>query len=118
MAKKPRMGKVDRSNPRMNKSLAIRTVLRKMPDAKAKAVAEAVQKEFGHKVGENMVYMIKTKSNMASDGRPKRTKSAPRHSPMTTGAEWLEAIKMARALLKTTGGMSNAVALLKALEDK
>lgn len=118
MTKKTRLGKVDRANPRKNKSLAIRTVLKKLPNAKAKEVAEAVKKEFGHKVGENMVYMVKTKSNMATDGRPKRTKAAPRHSPMTTGAEWLEAIKMARSLLKTTGSVANATALLRALEDR
>jgi len=118
MAKQTRLGKVDRANPKKNKSLAIRMVLQKLPNAKAKEVAAAVRKEFGHKVGENMVYMVKTKSNMASDGRPKRTKASPRHSPMTTGAEWVEAIKMARTLLKSTGSVANATALLKALEDK
>lgn len=118
MAKDKRLGKVDRSDPRKNKSLAIRTVLAKMPGAKAVDVAEVVKKEFGHKVGPNMIYMVKTKSNMASDGRPKRSKSAPRHSPMTTGAQWVEAIKMARHLIKATGSVANATALLKALEDR
>ena len=109
-------GKVDRKDPRKNKSLAIRTVLKKMPGAKAKEVAEAVQKEFGHKVGQNMVYMVKTKSNMASDGRPKRSKSSPRDNPMTTAAAWIDAIKIGRQLLEATGSLPNATALLKALD--
>ena len=118
MAKKTRLGKVDRSDPRKNKSLAIRTVLQKMPGAKAADVAAAVKKDFGHKVGRNMIYMVKTKSNMASDGRPRRTRSSPRDNPMATGAQWVEAIKLARELLKATGSVANATALLKALEDK
>ena len=36
MAKHSKMGKVDRSDPRKNKSLAIRTVLKKMPVQKLK----------------------------------------------------------------------------------
>lgn len=108
--------KVDRSDPRKNKSLAIRTVLQKMPGAKAKDVARAVHTEFGHKVGQNMVYMVKTKSNMASDGRPKRTRTSPRDNPMNTAAKWVDAIKTARSLLDATGGIANATALLKALD--
>jgi hypothetical protein len=109
-------GKVDRTDPRKNKSLAIRTVLKKMPGAKAKEVAQAVHKEFGHKVGQNMIYMVKTKSNMASDGRPKRSKTSPRDTPMTTAAAWIDAIKTGRQLLKATGSFANATALLKALD--
>ena len=116
MAKKSRMGKVDRSDPRKNKSLAIRMVLKKMPSAKAKEVAAAVQQEFGHKVGQNMVYMVKTKSNMASDGRPKRSKTGPKDNPMTTAALWIDAIKIGRELLHATGSVANATALLKALD--
>jgi hypothetical protein len=108
--------KIDRSDPRKNKSLAIRMVLKKMPSAKAKEVAEAVQKEFGHKVGQNMVYMVKTKTNMASDGRPKRTRMSPRDNPMTTPALWIDAIKIGRELLRATGSVANATALLKALD--
>jgi len=116
MAKKTRMGKVDRSDPRRNKSLAIRMVLKKMPGAKAKEVAETVQKEFGHKVGQNMVYMVKTKSNMASDGRPRRSKNGQKDNPLTTAALWIDAIKIGRGLLKATGSVANATALLKALD--
>jgi hypothetical protein len=108
--------KVDRSDPRKNKSLAIRTVLKKMPGAKAKEIAVAVQKEFGHKVGQNIIYMVKTKTNMASDGRPKKTKTSPRDNPMTTAAKWVDAITTARELLEATGSVANATALLKALD--
>jgi hypothetical protein len=116
MAKKTRMGKADRSDPRKNKSLAIRTVLKKMPGARAKEVVEGVQKEFGHKVSQNMVYMVKTKTNMASDGRPKASKTTARDNPMTTAALWIDAIKIGRELLRATGSVANATALLKALD--
>jgi hypothetical protein len=121
MAKKKSSGNSDRSNPSSNKSLAIRTVLAKMPNAKASEVAIAVKKEFGHDVGRNMIYMVKTKSNMASDGRAKRTrssKSGTADSPLTSAALWVDAIKLARQLLKSTGSVANATALLKALADK
>ncbi len=116
MAKSARNGKVDRSDPRKNKSLAVRMVLNKMPGAKAREVAEAVHKEYGHKISQNMVYMVKTKSNMASDGRPKRTRTSPRDTPMTTAAAWIDAIKIGRDLLRATGSVANATALLKALD--
>jgi len=116
MAKKPAAGGSDRSDPRSNKSLAIRLVLKKMPSAKAAEVAEAVKKEYGHQVHQNMVYMVKTKSNMAADGRPKRKRSDARETPMTSASMWVEAIKIARNLLKVTGSVANATALLKALD--
>src|SRR4051812_43398750 len=114
MAKKP--GPSDRSDPRNNKSLAIRNVLKRIPTAKAKEVAGAVKKEYGHHVGPNMVYMVKTKMNMATDGRPRRTRGTKSDSPMTSPALWVEAIKMARELLHATGSVANATALLKAVE--
>lgn len=116
MAKKAAAGNGDRSDPKQNKSLAIRMILKKMPAAKASAVADAVKAEFGHNVHQNMVYMVKTKSNMASDGRPRRRKSDPRATPMTTAASWVASIKLARELLKATGSVANATALLKALD--
>ena len=116
MAKKTVSGNGDRSDPKHNKSLAIRIVLKRMPGAKASDVAEAVKKEFGHQVHQNMVYMVKTKANMASDGRPRRRKSDARDNPMTTAALWVDAIKIARHLLKATGSVTNATALLKALD--
>lgn len=116
MAKKPASGNSNRSDPKSNRSLAIRLVLKKMPGAKASEVAEAVKKEFGHDVHQNMVYMVKTKSNMASDGRPRRKKSEGRDNPLTSAVLWVEAIKISRQLLKATGSVANATALLKALD--
>jgi|HubBroStandDraft_6_1064221.scaffolds.fasta_scaffold1557260_2 hypothetical protein len=116
MAKKPRLGKVDRSDPKKNKSLAIRMVLKKLPGAKASEIVEAVKKEFGHQIGQNMVYMVKTKTNMASDGRPRGSRNGKKQTPMTSAALWVAAIKTGRELLKATGSVANATALLKALE--
>ena len=110
--------KSDRSDPKKNKSLAIRTMLRRMPAAKATEVASAVKKDFGHDVKPNMIYMVKTKLNMAADGRPRRSKqngSRQDGSP-SSAAQWVEAIKIARQLLKVTGSAANATALLKAVE--
>ena len=106
----------DRSDPRVNKSLAIRNILRKIPNAKVSDVAAAVKKEYGHDVAKPMIYMIKTKNNMASDGRVKKRKTKKRDNPMTSAALWVEAIKLARQLLKATGSVANATALLKAVE--
>ncbi len=114
--KKPANGKSDRTDPKNNKSLAIRLALKKMPTAKASEVVDAVRKEYGHAVSSNMVYMVKTKSNMASDGRPRKRKSPGNGSPMTSAALWVDAIKTARQLLKQTGSVANATALLKAIE--
>jgi hypothetical protein len=117
MAKKSKPENADRTDPKHNKSLAIRMVLKTMPDAKAAEVVEAVKKEFGHQVHANMVYMIKTKSNMAADGRPRRRKSEGRGNPLASAALWVGAIKIARELLKVTGSVANATALLKALDQ-
>lgn len=107
--------KADRSDPAANKSLAIRNVLKKMPTATASEVSAAVKKEYGHTVGTNIVYMVKTKLNMASDGRPKRKGKSS--TPMTSAALWVDAIKSARQLINATGSVANATALLKALGD-
>ena len=64
----------DRSDPRKNKSLAIRNTLETMPGAKASEIRAAVKKNYGQVVSQNMVYMVKTKTNMASDGRVKRAR--------------------------------------------
>ena len=47
----PKKAKSDRSDPRKNKSLAIRLVLKKTPDAKASEVVQTVLSEYGHKIG-------------------------------------------------------------------
>ena len=116
MAKKPPISKSDRSDPKKNKSLAIRNVLQRKPSAKAIEVVAAVKKEYGHTVNQNRVYMVKAKSNMASDGRPRRNSTTKNDTPMTSAALWVEAIKIARQLLQTTGSIPNAVALLKAVD--
>lgn len=116
MAKKI-VSKVDRSDPKKNKSLAIRNILKKKPTLKASEIVAAVKKEYGHSVDPNHVYMVKTKTNMASDGRPKKSKPSKNDTPMTSAALWVDAIKTARQLLKSTGGIANAIALLKAIDS-
>lgn len=117
MAKKQSGPPSDRSDPRKNKSLAIRKMLAKMPNVKAAEIVSAVKKEYGHTVNQNRVYMVKTKANMASDGRVRATKSQKSSTPMTSAAMWVDAIKIARQLLKATGSVPNAVALLKAVDS-
>ncbi len=118
MAKKnAENGKMNRGDPRNNKSLAIRQMLKKLPRAKASDIVAGVKKEYGQEVSKNMVYMVKTKANMVSDGRPRRTPGQQSDVPMKTAALWVDAIKTARQLLKSTGSMANAVALLKAIES-
>jgi hypothetical protein len=87
-----------------------------MPYAKATEVVAAVKKEFGQDVQQNMVYMVKTKANMAADGRPKTGAGRHSDSPIASAAQWVQAIKIARQLLKATGSVANATALLKAIE--
>lgn len=116
MAKKAASESSDRADPRKNKSLAIRNVLKKMPTAKASEVVEAVHKEYGQQVAQNMVYMVKTKGTMRSNRRTSNGKSGRKNSPMNTAARWVEAIKIARHLLKVTGSAENATALLNAVE--
>ena len=116
MAKKP-LSKADRADPKKNKSLAIRNVLKKKPNAKAAEVAAAVKKEYGHTVDPNRIYMVKTKANMASDGRPRSNGAAKNGTTLTSAALWVDAIKTARQLLKVTGSVPNAIAILKAIDS-
>jgi hypothetical protein len=117
MAKKKASNKTDRSSPKSNKSEAVRLMLQRMPNASAPEIASAVKAEYGHSISKNLIYMVKTKSNMRSDGRPKKSKTS-KSSPMNSAALWVDAIKMARQLLKATGSVANATALLKAIDDK
>ena len=105
----------DRSDPRSNKSLAIRTVLAAKPNARAAEVADEVKSEYGHEVSKNMIYMVKAKLNMNKDGRGKRGR--PAGDSLTSAASWVDAIKLARNLLQAAGSVPNATALLKALAD-
>jgi hypothetical protein len=116
MAKKPSQSNTDRTDPKKNKTLAVRTVLRKQPRATAAEVVATVKKEYGHAVSPNLVYMVKTKTNMASDGRPRSTGPSRNGTPMTSAAMWVDAIKTARQLIKLTGSVPNAIAILKAVE--
>jgi hypothetical protein len=113
MAKKS--SKADRSDPKSNKSLATRIVMSKLPGARASEVVATVKKEYGHEINPNMVYMIKAKTNMASDGRAKKT-VVESDGPLSSAALWVDAIKLGRQLLKSTGSLANATALLKAIE--
>ena len=115
MAKK---AKSDRSDPKKNKSLAIRLVLKKTPNAKASDVVQAVRSEYGHKIGPGLVYMVKTKSNMRNDGRPKNLNgSGTGGARMDSAAKWIEAIRLGKQLLKATGSVANATAILKAVSQ-
>jgi hypothetical protein len=107
--------KSDRSDPKHNKSLAIRMVLKKLPHATTSEVAEAVKKEYGHSVGANIIYMVKTKLNMSA-GKKGKGKGSTK-SPMTSAALWVDAIRSARRLIQATGSVKNATALLQALGD-
>ena len=101
MAKKPLQSKTDRSDPKKNKTLAVRMVLKNKPNATAAEVVASVKK-MGHAVSPNLVYMVKTKTNMASDGRPRQTGTSRNGTPMITAAMWVDAIKAARQLLQLT----------------
>jgi hypothetical protein len=114
MANRPSNGK-DRSHPRNNKSQAIRAVLTSKPTAKAAEIVEAVKKQYGQTVSANMVYMVKTKHNMAHDGGTRRR--ATSNGQAMTAASWIDAIGIARELVQATGSTANATALLKAIED-
>ena len=117
MAKKS-SAKSDRSDPRQNKSLAIRTVLKGMSNAKATEVAAEVKKQFGHTVGPNQIYMIKTKANMRR--RPqsvRRVARADRNGKLTSATMWVDAIKIAKQLLAATGSVDNSISLLRAIGD-
>lgn len=112
MAKK---AKADRSDPTKNKSLAIRTVLAKMPNSKAAEIAATVKSEYGHSVGVNLIYLIKSKSNVKRAGRNARAKGMTT-PPVASAANWVESIKLARHLLTSSGSVANAVAILKAVQ--
>lgn len=118
MAKKKSAFSGDRKDPKQNKSLAIRMVLGKMSGSKASEVAAEVEKQYGHSVSVNQVYMIKTKMNMKAarpKGQPRKAAGSSGGPPLGAAA-WVEAIGHARRLLKATGSVHNATSLLKAIE--
>ena len=113
MAKK---SKADRTDPKKNKSLAIRSVVTKMPNAKAKEIVAAVQTEYGHKVTPTLVYLVKSKSNMKADRRARKPDGGGVKAPMNSAATWVDAIRLAKQLSKATGSVDNAKAILKAVD--
>ena len=118
MAKKSKAFSGDRNDPKQNKSLAIRTVLKGMKNSKATEVAAEVKKQFGHTVGTNQIYMIKTKANMRK--RPQSVRNvaaADRKGKLTSAVLWVDAIKIAKQLLNATGSVDNAISLLRAIGD-
>jgi|SRR6187200_2151956 hypothetical protein len=118
MAKKARAAfSGDRTDPKQNKSLAIRTVLKGMPNAKGAEVAAEVKKQFGHSVGVNQIYMTKTKLGMRKHAKAERKagRPSPAGNLLASPAQWVEAIKLAKHLLSVTGSTETAIALLKAM---
>ncbi len=116
MAKKVKAFTGDRNDPKQNKSLAIRTVLKDMPTNKATEVAAEVKKQFGHTVGSNQIYMIKTKLSMGKRSKAGRKPGSSRaNGKLSSAAMWVDAIKIAKQLLSATGSVENASALLKAI---
>ena len=118
MAKKSKAFSGDRTDPKQNKSLAIRTVLKGMSNAKATEVADEVKKQFGHTVSVNQIYMIKTKANMHRRSKSvRRVARADRGSRLSSATMWVDAIKIAKQLLSATGSVDNAISLLRAIGD-
>jgi len=113
MAKK---SKVDRADPRSNKSLAIRNVLAKMPTAKGGEIVAAVQAEYGLKVTPTLVYLVKSKFNMKATRRAQKPSDRGAKAPMNSASTWTDAIRSAQHLLKATGSVENAIAVLRAVE--
>ena len=119
MAKKA-VANGDRSDPKKNKSLALRNVIKKMPKAKFTEVAAAVKAEYGHEVKPALYYMLRAKGNMKANRKANQAKVTPTKqvaAPMNSAALWVDAIKTARQLLKVTGSVENATALLEAVEQ-
>jgi hypothetical protein len=116
MAKKASKG--DRTDPKQNKSLAIRTVLKAKPKAKAAEIVEAVKSEYGHTVTPTFVYLVRSKANVRRSARQRKVGSAGQGNgrAIGTAADWVQSIKLARQLLQTAGSVDNAVAILKAVE--
>ena len=106
----------DRSDPRKNKSLAIRNILAKMPSAKGGEVVAAVRSAYGLKVTPTLVYLVKSKANLRSDRRSKKPGQRGVVAPMNSAATWTDAIRSAQHLLKATGSVANAMAVLRAVD--
>lgn len=113
MAKK---SKADRSDPKKNKSLAIREILGSMPTAKVSEVVVAVKSKYGHKVTPTLIYLVRSKANLRTNRRSKKPSQRGVKAPMNSAETWTDAIRSAQHLLKATGSVENAVAVLRAVE--
>ena len=118
--------KADRNDPKSNKSLAIRTVLDRLPDASAATVAAEVQKNYGHSVAPTLVYLVKSKMKGGSGGaspsgngkKPKRQKAAAASTPSPLqGSNYGSMIRLARQLTAAAGGYESASDVLKAVNE-
>ena len=85
-----------------------------MPGATASDVVAEVKKKYGHTVSQNQVYMVRSKDNMAASGKKTAAGDAGQ-ATLSSRAEWIDAIKHARQLLKATGSVDDATAVLKAI---
>ncbi|MFT3920962.1 MAG: hypothetical protein QM778_00350 [Myxococcales bacterium] len=120
MAKKAVAFSGDRTDPKQNKSLAIRMVVKALPKAAGKEIVDEVKKQFGHSVSIHQIYMVKSKTNVKR-GRRKATAAAtaagkPAPSNSAAPASWVDAIKHARQLLASAGSYETATAILKAIQ--
>ena len=111
-----RAAKGDRNDPRDNKSLAIRTILERMPNAKAREIIDAVKTQYGHDVTGTLVYLVKSKANIRKTRRSKAPGERGAAAPMNSAKTWTDAIRSAQHLLKSTGSLDNAIAVLRAVE--
>ena len=57
------------------------------------------RKQFGHTVGSNQIYMIKTKLNMSKQTKAvRRASSTSAKGKLTSAVMWVDAIKIAKQL--------------------
>lgn len=117
--------KADRNDPKSNKSLAIRMVLDRLPDASAATIAGEVQKEYGHKVAPTLIYLVKSKAKgggSKGNGPPKKARgqkaaAASTPSPLQGSTNYGSMIRLARQLTAAAGGYESASDVLKAVNE-
>ena len=89
-----------------------------MPDAKGTEIVAEVKKQFGHTVGVNRIYMVKTKIGTKKQARAAKKAGRPTavtSSLLSSPASWVQAIKLVKQLLEVTGSPETAIALIKAM---
>jgi hypothetical protein len=64
------------------------------------------------KVTPTLVYQVTSKANLRSDQRSKKPGQRGVKAPMNSAATWTAAIRSAQHLLKATGSVANATAVL------